>query len=64
MRQVARGAQLDETLLSRVETGSRVMSGTYARRLAQYYSRVTGTSINAGEIFNMGERSSARRAGK
>lgn len=63
LRQVARGAQLNESLLSRMETGSRVISGTYARRLARYYSRVTGTRITAGEIFNMGERATERRAG-
>ena len=53
LRQVARGAQMDTALLSRLETGGRAIRVTHARRLARFYSRVTGIHITAGEIFEM-----------
>ena len=57
--QVARGAQVHRSVLSRVETGRREITVGCARRLAQFYSRVTGRRVTLGEILEMAER--ARR---
>lgn len=59
--QVARGAQVDKSLLSRIERGTQGISCPFARHLARYYSRVTGKCVTPGEVFNMVERGRARR---
>jgi Helix-turn-helix domain len=59
--QAARGARVDKSLLSRVETGKQKISTFCARRLARFYSRVTGRCVTAGEVLDMAELSAARR---
>jgi predicted transcriptional regulator len=62
--QVARGAQVDRSLLSRIETGTRAITADCARRLARYYSRVAGRRVTAGEILDMAECASAWAGGR
>jgi hypothetical protein len=59
--QAARGAEIDKSLLSRIETGKKGISVLCARRLARFYSRATGQSVTAGEILDMAELALARR---
>ena len=57
--QVARGAEVHRSLLSRIETGNRAITVDCARRLARFYSRATGRRVTV-EILDMAERSAAR----
>jgi transcriptional regulator with XRE-family HTH domain len=59
-REVASGAGIDKAMLSRLENGSREISPLYARRLARFYSRITGQRVTAGEILDMAELAVAR----
>jgi len=54
--QVARGAQVNRSLLSRIETGKQRITASCACNLARYYSRVSGQSVTAGQVFDMAER--------
>ena len=62
--QVARGAQIDKSLLSRIETGKKEISILCARRLARFYSRAAGRSVTAGEILDRAELAVVRRAAR
>jgi transcriptional regulator with XRE-family HTH domain len=64
LREVACGAGIETALLSRIETGRKEISLLLARRLARFYSRATGRSVTAGEIFDRAELAlNRRRAG-
>ena len=55
LREVEDGTGIDKSALSRIETGRKVISRQYARRLAQFYSQATGRSVTPGEVLDMAE---------
>jgi helix-turn-helix protein len=60
--QVALGARVDKSLLSKLEQGKRPVTAACARRLARFYSRVTGSRVTAGHVVDMVERAAGRHA--
>lgn len=58
---VAGAAKVHKSLLSRIETGRRAISLACARKLARYYSQITGRRLTVGRIVELAERAKARR---
>jgi len=61
--QVALGAQVDKSQLSKLEQGKRPITAACARRLAQFYSQVSGSRVTVGHVVNMVELAAGRLAG-
>ena len=62
LTQVAQGAGMDKSHLSRLEMGKQGISLGTARSLAGFYSRVAGRPVTVDEIVSMAEQSAARHA--